>query len=339
MTDITIIDIQKSAWSQLTGKLDQLPHALLIHGAAGVGKLALAERFAQVLLCEQRTSAFRDQGQGTSACGRCDACRWVLAGGHPDVRILEPEALALALGRPMPVEEEGEEEGTKKKKEPSVQIRIEQTRDLADFLNLASHRGGHRVVIVHPAEAMNTATANSLLKGLEEPPAGAVFILVSHRPADLLPTIRSRCVPVPVPLPEPKAAAAWLAAQGVRVPGQWLAFAGGAPRRALEYATGGRGEAIERVLKALAAGDRAALGDVRDRGELEPLAEVLQKMALDRAFASLCGRSKYGGAAVPGDARAWLAYARAMGRHRVLTRHPLNHKLFAAEMVAGAPKT
>ncbi len=90
-------------------------------------------------------------------------------------------------------------------------------------------------------------------------------------------------------------------------------------------------------MPAIAAGNRAALGEVKDRGELEPLAEVLQKMALDRAFASLAGRTKYGGAAVAGDARAWLAFARAMGRNRALTRHPLNPKLFAAEMVAGMP--
>jgi len=330
MTDIRIVNLQKFSWDRLAGKLDRLPHALLIHGAPGVGKLALAESFAQLLLCEKRA-----QGM---ACGRCDACRWVMAGSHPDLRFVEPEAVALAMGRAAAVAEEGDEEGAKRKKEPSLQIRIEQTRDLADFLNLASHRGGRRVVIVHPAEAMNSATANSLLKGLEEPPAGAIFILVSHRPSALLATIRSRCVPVPVALPEAKAAAEWLAAQGVRAPGQWLAFAGGAPRRALEYATGERGEAIERVLKALASGDRTALGEVKDRAELEPLAEVLQKMALDRAFASLCGRAKYGGAAAPGDARAWLAYARAMGRHRALTRHPLSHRLFAAEMVAGMPK-
>jgi DNA polymerase-3 subunit delta' len=268
-------------------------------------------------------------------CGTCEGCRWFLAGNHPDARFVEPEAVAFALGRP--VAEEGEEEGAKEKKKPSVQIRIDQTRALADFLNLASHRGGRRVAIIHPAEAMNAATANALLKGLEEPPAGAIFLLVCHRPAGLLPTIRSRCVPVPVPLPETKAAAAWLAAKGVRTPERWLAFAGGAPLRALDYATGERGEAIERVLRAISAGDRAVLGEVKDRSELEPLAEVLQKMALDRAFAALAGRSKYGGAAVSGDAHAWLAYARAMGRNRALTRHPLNHKLFAAEMVAGMP--
>ena len=235
-------------------------------------------------------------------------------------------------------EEEGSEAGGKSKRKPSNQIRIEQARALRAFVNVGSHRAGRRVAIVHPAEDMNAATANSLLKGLEEPPQGAVFLLVSHRPARLLPTIRSRCIPVPVPLPEPKAAAAWLAAQGVRSPERWLAFAGGAPLRALEYATGERGAAIERVLRGIASADRAALGEAKDREELEPLAEVLQKMALDRAFAALSGRTRYGGAVVPGDGRAWLAYARAMGRNRVLTQHPLNARLFAAEMVAGMPK-
>jgi DNA polymerase-3 subunit delta' len=329
--------LPETAWTQLLAKLDRLPHALLIHGAPGVGKLALAERFAQLLLCEKRISAFHHEGQGVAPCGSCEGCRWFLAGNHPDARILEPEAVALALARPATVAEEGEKEKARDTK-PSLQIKIEQTRGLADFLHLAAHRGGRRVAIVHPAEDMNASTANSLLKSLEEPPPGAVFLLVSHRPARLLPTIRSRCVPVPVPLPEPKAAAAWLAAQGVRMPERWLAFAGGAPLRALDYATGEQGQAIERVLRGLAAGDRHALAEVKNREELEPLAEVLQKMALDRAFAALSGRTKYGGAAVAGDARAWLAYARAMGRHRALTGHPLNPKLFAAEMVAGMPK-
>jgi len=61
-------------------------------------------------------------------------------------------------------------------------------------------------------------------------------------------------------------------------------------------------------------------------------------MALDRAFAALAGRGKYGGSAAAGNARAWLAYAREMGRHRALTSHPLNPKLFAYEMVAGMPQ-
>jgi DNA polymerase III subunit delta' len=323
-----ISELQKQTWAQLTGNLDRLPHALLFHGAPGVGKLALAERFAQLLLCEKRR-------QGTTPCGACEGCRWFLAGNHPDARFLEPEALA----RQTAVAEEGDEEKSKSSKQPSTEIKIGQVRALAGFVNVGSHRAGLRVAIIHPAEDMNTSAANALLKSLEEPPPGAMFLLVSHRPARLLPTIRSRCVPVPVPLPEAKAAAAWLAAQGVSAPERWLAFAGGAPLRALDYATGERGAAIERVLRGIAAGDRSALGEVKDRDELEPLAEVLQKMALDRAFAALSGKTKYGGATAPGDGRAWLAYARQLGRSRLLTRHPLNPKLFAAEMVAAMPKS
>src|SRR5262245_47502865 len=118
--------------------LDRLPHALLIHGTPGLGKLQLAERFAQLLLCEKR-------GQGKAACGACEACRWFVAFNHPDVRYVEPEAV-LRLRYPE-AEDETEEEG-RKKKNPSLQIRIEQARALADFLNLKSYRGGRRIAIV-----------------------------------------------------------------------------------------------------------------------------------------------------------------------------------------------
>jgi DNA polymerase-3 subunit delta' len=318
----SLIDLHKGVWGGLVSKLDRLPHALLIHGVPGLGKLELAERFAQLLVCERH-------GAGRAACGTCEACRWFLADDHPDVRYLEPEA--YARHRIFGKDPEKEED-----RKPSVQIRVEQARALADFLNLASYRGGRRVAIVYPAEDMNEATANALLKGLEEPPASALFLLVSHRPSLLLPTVRSRCVPVPVPLPDPGSAAKWLEDQGVKKAGQWLAFAGGAPLRALEYATGPRGAAIERALRIAAARDPAA---VADREELEPLAEVLQKIALDRAFAALCGAAKYsamkGGA--PGEARAWLGYAREIGRHRLLARHPLNPKLLAADLLSGLP--
>jgi DNA polymerase III subunit delta' len=326
MDSSSLISLHKPTWDRLLGRLDRLPHALLIHGMPGVGKLELAERFAQLLLCEKR-------GPAHVPCGGCEACRWFLADDHPDVRFLEPEA--FAKHRIFGKDPEKEED-----RKPSLQIRIEQARALADFLNLASYRGGRRIAIVCPAEDMNEATANSLLKGLEEPPAGAMFLLVSHRPAALLPTIRSRCVPVPVPLPETAAAVAWLEKQGVRDAARWLAFAGGAPLRALEYASGERGAAIERALRLVASRDQASFAALDGREDIEPLVEVLQKIALDRAFAALTGQAKYS----PGlkgsrreEARAWLAYARAMGQRRALMRHPLNSKLQAADMFSGMP--
>ena len=226
---------------QFKARLERLPHALLVHGAPGLGKLALAERMTQLLLCEHADAVRRP-------CGACDACRWFASGSHPDFRRVEPEALAK-----QPVEGEDSEEGgaepspSRRGRQPSLQIRIEQVRDLADFLNLRSHRGRLRVALVHPAEDMNENAANALLKGLEEPPSGAMFILVSHRPARLLPTIRSRCVAVPVPLPPNDVALKWLAAQNVKDAERWLAYAGGAPIRALDYAA--EAPALERLLQ------------------------------------------------------------------------------------------
>jgi DNA polymerase-3 subunit delta' len=101
---------------------------------------------------------------------------------------------------------------------------------------------------------MNTPAANALLKSLEEPPASAMFLLVSHRAARLLPTVRSRCVPIAVPLPAADLARAWLERQGVKDAGRRLALAGGAPLRALQDANGGRGERADQMLQALASG-------------------------------------------------------------------------------------
>ena len=137
-----------------------------------------------------------------------------------------------------PPSDTDEEAPTSKRatKQPSIEIKVDQVRELADFLYVRSHRGGVRLALVHPAEDMNENAANALLKGLEEPPAGAMFILVSHRPAQLLPTIRSRCVAVPVPIPPREAALQWLLSQNIKEAERWLAYAGGAPLRAVDYA-------------------------------------------------------------------------------------------------------
>ena len=303
----------------LKARSERFPHALLIHGARGTGKLALAERVAQFLLCED---------PARRPCGRCEGCRWFLAGSHPDFRRLEPEALAKdAMIEP---EEEGADAAPRRGK-PSLQIKIEQVRDLDGFLNLRSHRGRLRVALVHPAEDMNPNAANALLKGLEEPPAGAVFLLVSHRPSQLLPTIRSRCVALAVPIPDQAAALKWLAEQGAANPPRWLAYAGGAPIQALEFAA--NAEVLNRLLQQPL--------PVDNRDELEPLADALQKIALDRALTGLGLPAKYQTGSAPLDraqGRAWLTYARKLGEHRLLCRHPLSPKLFSAEMIAGMPR-
>jgi DNA polymerase-3 subunit delta' len=295
-------------WNQpildaLAARLERLPHALLVYGPRGVGKLALAETMAQLLLCEGKPRP----------CGACDACRWFLGGNHPDFRRVEPEIF-----------------WAEKPEKPSIIVKVEQVRELADFLYLRSHRGKLRVALVHPAEDMNENAANALLKGLEEPPPGAIFILVSHRPAQLLPTILSRCVKVPVPIPPRETALQWLAAQKVPDAGRWLAYSGGAPLRAVEYA--GQAQALDRLLRSPA--------PVDTREDAERLAEALQKIAFDRALAAFGLPPKYqaaAGAVAPDKAREWLAYARSLGQDRLLSRHPLNPRLFSAAMLGAMP--
>src|SRR5436190_7224907 len=144
-----IYELQSDTWKRLTRLMHRLPHALLIHGSPGVGKLALAERFAQLLVCEKRTATLQP-------CGACEGCRWFLSGNHPDIRFLEPESVARQWAGAEEVEEAKVKEGRL-----STQIRIDQTRALGNFVHVGSHRGGLRVAVVHPAEDMNTATANS----------------------------------------------------------------------------------------------------------------------------------------------------------------------------------
>lgn len=319
---------QKSIWEKLQAQGERLHHALLVHGPAGIGKLALAEQFTQFLLCESASGTPRP-------CGVCDGCRWFLAGSHPDLRRLEPESLA----RRVAADEDGDAPvapAAQKGAKPSQEIKVDQVRALDGFLNLRSHRGRRRIVLVHPAEAMNPNAANALLKALEEPQPGAHFILVSHRPARLLPTIRSRCAAVPVMLPEPALAKAWLREQGGPEAEAWLTFTGGAPLRALGYA-GEAGGPVSRMRKALEAGDLEAMQAAGGREELEALAEVLQRRAFDVAMRSLGGRERYGLGRLSRRPGAWLKYARELGRCRALARHPLNPRLLAGEMLAGIP--
>lgn len=216
-------------WQRLTRERDRLPHALLLHGMQGVGKYALARALAQWLLCLTPTP------QGS--CGRCQSCAWIAQDAHPDLHLIEPQA-------------DGEE--PEKGRRPGAAIRIGQLREAIAALSLSAHQGGWRVAIIHPAEAMNAAAANALLKTLEEPPPGVLLILVSHHPRRLLATVRSRCRAVAVSRPSPRQALDWLAAQGVGGAEAALREAGGAPLLALDLADLERSARREELLTALA---------------------------------------------------------------------------------------
>ena len=168
---------QDGLWQQLAGRT-QHAHAYLLHGPAGIGKRALAERLMASLLCLAPTAA--------NACGECKSCLLLNAGSHPDNYILEPE-------------------------EADKAIKVDQVRDLVSFVVQTSQMGGRKVVLIEPVESMNINAANALLKSLEEPSGDTVLLLVSHQPSRLLPTIKSRCVQQACPLPSEAMSLQWLA--------------------------------------------------------------------------------------------------------------------------------
>ncbi|MBK8323267.1 MAG: DNA polymerase III subunit delta' [Betaproteobacteria bacterium] len=191
----------REALARLAGRRERLPHALLVSGRAGIGKAAFAREFARSLLCESPQEGL--------ACGACASCNWFSQGNHPDYREVLPEAA-----------EEGDDdapaEASKEKK--SLVIKIGQIRALGDLVSLSTHRAGFRVIVIRPAEALQPAAANALLKTLEEPPPATVIVLVSDRPARLLATIRSRCQVVALGGPPRDVAIAWLGAEGAGEP-------------------------------------------------------------------------------------------------------------------------
>ena len=280
MTDI--YPWQKNDWARLQELRKRPLHGLLFKGSKGIGKLDLAMNFAQSLLCQQPTeSAF--------ACGKCPSCHWFGQDSHPDFRLLQPETLSLDS-------EETEELKPASGKKPSKQISVEQIRGLADFFGMSAHQGGRRVIVIHPAEAMNTNAANALLKNLEEPPPGLLFILVSHKPQQLLPTVLSRCLSFALPAPDAASATRWLKEQGVKNPAEALAASSFAPLQAVLQDEQPGSEERDKLLRAVrhpAELDVFALAEALQKTEQVLVVQWLQLWCYDLNAVKLAGRLRY----------------------------------------------
>jgi DNA polymerase III subunit delta' len=272
------IALHAETWASLQSQRDKLPHALLLVGQRGLGKFALAQAFAKSLLCEQPLN-------DGHFCGECFACNWFDQENHPDFRLLQPQAM---------VEEAEADEGRKK---ASQQITIDQVRALDDFFNVGTHRAGLKIIVVNPADAMNRNTANALLKVLEEPAPGTLFLMVSNEPLRLLPTIRSRCQLIPVGIPPTAVAEAALAADGITQPARWLALAGGSPGLAIELAAAEEGGWLDILTRrltakgeldpiALAADLERVIRESKGKLALKSVVEAMQKWLVDLTLAS-----------------------------------------------------
>jgi DNA polymerase III subunit delta' len=314
--------------SRLLADRARIPHALLVHGSAGIGKVEFARALAASVLCETPCEGI--------ACGTCASCHWYSQGNHPDFREIVPEASLE--------EEEGEDAGAKPDKAKSLVIKIEQVRAVADFMALTTHRAGYRVLLIHPAEAMHPAAANALLKTLEEPPAHTLIVLVSDQPARLLATIRSRCRMLSLGAPPREEALEWLRAQGVAAPEIALAGAGGAPLLARDLAEPPEAELRRRVLAELSrpgGADPVQFAVGMEKASVERFIYWMQTWVHDLLRVRLAGEARHHGDLGPAlkaraqsaDVEGLFALERELVDARRLASHPLNPRLVAEHLL------
>jgi len=302
-------------WRQLIARRtqDRLPHALLLCGAEGLGKRTFAAAFAAALLCQQP----RSDG---SACGDCRACRLVQVGSHPDL-------VRVNLG----LRDDGK---------PRTEIIVEQIRTLSERLGMTPQFGGWQIALIDPADAMNIAAGNALLKTLEEPTRATLIVLVADAPSRLPATIRSRCQRVDFRSPARAEAQAWLVAQGIdaKTAAAALDAGGGNPGLALSWAKSGglaTRDEVAKDLRNLCAGKASAVEIANRWGKAEAESRLWFAAMLLRTEAQAQARGAAGPLAVAraglADLAAWFERANLA---RTQLRGPLRPELVVLEALS-----
>ena len=246
-------------WQRLLARRAQnrLPHALLLCGAAGLGKRDFAERLAAMILCESEDAP----------CGACHACRLFARRFQRDPEEMRPDGtLAQPHGHPGHPDARFVGHVLNEKSSPKkmyTELIVEQMRDLSAWLVLPPQLGRAQVAVIDPADELNIAASNALLKTLEEPGERRHLILVSSRPARLPATIRSRCQRIDFHLPPREQALASLTGPGIdaKTAAAALDAARGNPGFALDLVKSGglalRAE-VDADLRALSGGTASA---------------------------------------------------------------------------------
>ncbi len=301
--EATFAPWQQRAYDQTVAALDagRLGHGLLLCGPAGLGKRALAMRLATHVL-----------GQGGEAASARSA-QLIAAGTHPDLHVVSfiPNRTGDKL---------------------RTEIIIEQIREVSQKLALTPQYGVAQVVIIDPADAINRAACNALLKTLEEPAPGRYLWLLSAEPARLPATVRSRCQRLELKLPPRQEALDWLRAQG---------FAAAAVEEALDAARGHPGLAAQWLrddglalrrqvasdLEQLAAG-RAGAVELATRWTGDEHADARLRHAADLVLAQASG-----GLTEPARLHKLAVWFDAANRTRDLLRTTVRADLAVAELL------
>jgi DNA polymerase-3 subunit delta' len=263
---------------------------------------------------------------------------------------IRPEAVAVEEGNEIGADEDGAtsdegtvEAGSSSKRAPSKDIRVEQIRSLEPWFNNATHRGGWRVALIYPAEALTTISGNTLLKVLEEPPPSTIFLLVADAPDRLLPTLLSRCRRLPLSTPSLDIAQQWLEGKGVKKAAEWLAAAGGAPLLAQQQSELENSPCPDWIIELLASleqgrtPDLSHLADKLAKSSPKVWLDACQRLAIDLSLSAhglecryypgqhkqLSAIGQHGGTVQFAQLVTWL------NEQKRVAGHPLNAKLFA----------
>lgn len=255
-----------SARATLLDRLDagRLPGGILIHGPRGIGKATLAFDLARRI--------FEHTGDESPE----HIAAQVAAGAYPNLFVMRKAARDTGKGY-------------------YTAIRVEEVRRFIEEMRMTRGRAGHRIAIVDPIDDCNVSSSNALLKILEEPPADTTFLLVSHRPGSLLPTIKSRCFQValrPIADGDVRTVLEQVGGQAVAID-RAVSLAGGRPRRGFEAMLLGEGGALQLLqswlVDPVAAPSAArialadALGADRDSAELRFARDILNDWLADAA--------------------------------------------------------
>lgn len=319
--------------AQRTALLAQHGHAWLLQGPPGMGQFELGMELVRAWLCEQ---PHHGQDMRQSACGHCTSCHAISVHTHADLCVLMPETDMLAYG--WPLSEKAQSDIDDRRRKPSKEIRIDAMRHAVEFCQRTNARGRGKVVLLYPAQQMNTITANALLKTLEEPPGEVRFVLVTEAAHQLLPTIRSRCLVHTMQWPLYRDVVPWLQTAGLTADAAaaWLRVAGGRPQDALRMARSGKGlDMLQHLPDAVANGNVAVFADMSPPETVQ----WLQKLCHDLMCMAQGAAPRYferPHLPRPPAMRVLARWAKALMQEARTAEHPLNPQLTTEALVAQA---
>ena len=305
----------KDAWIAIHNN-SKLPHALILKGKGGIGKHDFAMTFAKSYLCQSPLDNYLP-------CEICSSCHW-FPESHPDFKYIAP------------VESE-DDESYKRKTIRKKNIVIDQIRELSEYLELSAHQEkGKRIVLIEPADALNQAASNALLKILEEPPENTLFILVTSQAQKLIATIRSRCQLLDFRGPSLEEAREFLTVEKITYDESLLSFTGGSPFNAIKELENQSERDI--ITQLLAQGHHIDVTKVNygilTRG-LDWTVNMIQKWTFDLLLSFHTQQSYYfkkEEARIHSQAKqlnldALLSFANELNELKKIASHPLNQEL------------